>query len=122
MLLTGPMANYRPNPSSLGAPDTRFNFIHLQDPAKSLPFCSKSVPLSDRVDDLIGRLTLDEKVKHSAPTVAAALFTVAILPSIAVNAEECKYVHKVLSLQEFRRPYRKEIGVSDLRGLVRKQT
>lgn len=32
------------------------------EPSQSLPFCRKSLPLSDRVDDLIGRLNLSEKI------------------------------------------------------------
>jgi hypothetical protein len=36
--------------------------------SKALPFCDVSLPVADRVHDLIGRMTLEEKAAVSPPT------------------------------------------------------
>lgn len=66
---------------------------------KSFPFCKRSLPISERVKDLVSRLTLDEKVLQLVDTAPAiprlgipayewwseALHGVAFLPHVATR-------------------------------------
>lgn len=45
------------------SPDPPFACDPKSDQTKTFPFCQTVLPLKDRVKDLVGRLTLEEKVK-----------------------------------------------------------
>ena len=54
-------------PNATGLPN---GYLHgCLNQSKGLPFCNPSLPIADRVKDLVGRMTLDEKLALLGPPV-----------------------------------------------------
>jgi hypothetical protein len=54
-----------PTPAPPPTPETPFMVNSCRtDTYKSLPFCNTTLPIMDRVEDAIGRMTLQEKISN----------------------------------------------------------